>query len=383
MLLSFVAFALSASIAAAEPPTPIELVDLFERSCTEQTQSIHLKIDLVCSVCQFSIPGGEFSQETVILHQIWFVNRTVNRWRIMEQRDSNRPPVSADKHVRVTADPNNWLVDASHVSHNNSWHVLARTKADAGEWAMAPLTLNTACFMFGYVAMDNQQPLAQVLRASQLSILPDDRVGGRPCKVLESHGPYGDRKIWFDPELGFQIRKYEDIRSGNQFSNKRTIASSDGSSKGDFFPKLQLERLKLTYDEIEYKEIGGAYFLTGFTATKTYEYPDNAQMVIKDICRISDIDPNPSFSAKDFAVELDIPNGTPVKVLDVRGITHEWQNGEIVRVYSKPKYEARPRIAAGANPIWTGRMVFIAVNIALCFILGGYLLWRRLRGATQ
>jgi hypothetical protein len=232
--------------------------------------------------------------------------------------------------------------------------------------------------LFGYMAADADLPLFEVLRSSRLTLEGDSTVEGHQCKVLKSIGKFGTRLLWLDPEFDYQIVKMEITRQGHDRTNGLEISSLDGSNNdGVTLPKLPLQRMVTVVDDVKFKKIDHRHVMSHFISTLTFYYSDAIHVAFKTVFDLSDISITPSFSDKDFAISLEIPNSTPVSVENSPGILHQWRNGEIVSVFNPKFTKGIWEFATdGQRRISWGR-VFLYLNAIIIVVLTVFMILKR------
>jgi hypothetical protein len=248
------------------------LVDRLERAF-ELPSRLEARLTVASFKRPFNPAGGASSKEIPIMNGNSLVRRDKERWMI-ELRNVRRSRADAQPSVQAV---NLVFPDATNSSRiyvqndyldtgaanadrsgDASWIVTARRDPNLGPKLPAPLYLEEAGIVFGYMAADATLPLVQILRDSELSLEGDEPVGDRRCKVLTSVGRFGTRRLWLDPARDYHVLKITITRMGDDYIGERRVASFDGSrNNGISLPKLPLERIVTILDNVSLKKVGG------------------------------------------------------------------------------------------------------------------------------
>jgi hypothetical protein len=208
-----------------------------------------------------------------------------------------------------------------------------------------------------------------------------DVINGKNCFLLSGKVGGVDVKIWIDCEKHFiwqiLLLRGENNSVSTQYSSRQYIVNNvqmigdiivpQSMSVVEKFPSGQTQPPPEIKEQVikQIKEHGGTLVLP--------ERKMSTQIVFKDISLKAKISEDKLFS------KTNIPNGTPVIMLDAPQIQYVWMDGEIV-----PKTdEVALRILQGDHKFIPGpkesRFWFMALGLILFFLGGGLKLYSMLK----
>ena len=178
-------------------------------------------------------------------------------------------------------------------------------------------------------------PVWQILEESKGLTLRDkmEDVGGASCYVLEAQTPYGKYTVWLDPKCGYLWRRATVHKEGSDLQWGKPI--SDNQSTEDDpempYPMTGVASYDLEIRDVDIQERDGHFVIAGATEAYAEKHVTGEVVLETRTSKLLDIDFSPDFEALG-TFDMKIPDGTPVRHLDVRDHKTKfvWRNGEPV-----------------------------------------------------
>jgi hypothetical protein len=193
--------------------------------------------------------------------------------------------------------------------------------------------------VLGYMEGDSDRPLWEVLKGTPDVQLRDamEMVDGHETYVLESKTHHGHYIAWFDPNCGFNLRRFVVRRSGTDLLNGKPVNSPPAPRTlppgvKPSQPHGTVIEHVFTFDSVNLRNIDGIFLPDGGKITHYRKYSNGEEMVRRSTFRILEIDFNPDFEKVEDAFVPDIPNGT--RVFDTnfpnQHPLYVWNDGKLV-----------------------------------------------------
>ena len=193
-----------------------------------------------------------------------------------------------------------------------------------GHWRRAVSILGVAGaavlgYMEGDSRGDSRTPLWEVLKGTPDVQLRDamEVVDGHETYVLESKTHHGHYIAWFDPNCGFNLRRFVVRRSGTDLLNGKPVNSPPAPIRlppgvRPSQPHGTVIEHVFTFDSVNLRNIDGFFLPDEGKSTVYRKYSNGEEMIKRSTFRILEIDLNPDFENMEDAFVPDIPNGTRV-----------------------------------------------------------------------
>ncbi|MBN2181915.1 MAG: hypothetical protein JW715_08360 [Sedimentisphaerales bacterium] len=161
----------------------------------------------------------------------------------------------------------------------------------------------------------SEEGFVDLLRNSSDLIVKEqkEKIDDHECYVLEGTTEKGHVRVWIDPNTGFNIRKI--IINKKEDTNISEVVIDD----------IQIQQVE---------DIWLPMSVSSNMVTKDSE--GNILNEVKTTYKRTQIEFNPDFEKLGAFKMGNIPNGTPIKDFDYRGLLYEWQNGKIVPINIEP-----------------------------------------------
>ena len=179
----------------------------------------------------------------------------------------------------------------------------------------------------GYFSSD-LEPVSAILGVAEDVRLRNrkEKIRGVECYVVEANTGNGDYTVWFDPEHGYNIRRAEVHKRG------------DDTWYGKPLSRPPAKRTEFTFEleNVECQEIGGHWIPVRAEWETTTKYESGRRQAAKHIYKLDNLDTSPDF--EDIgAFAPDVRNGTKTIIEGENpAIPLYWQDGE-----------ARPKVPGG------------------------------------
>jgi hypothetical protein len=193
--------------------------------------------------------------------------------------------------------------------------------------------------VLGYMEGDSFTPLWEVLKGTTDVQLRDamEVVDGHETYVLESKTHHGHYIAWFDPNCGFNLRRFVVRRSGTDLLNGKPVNSPPApirlppGAKPSQPHGTVIEHV-FTFDSVNLRNVDGFFLPDGGKATVYRKYSNGEEMIQRNTFRILEIDFNPDFEKIEDAFVPGIPNGTRVFDMDFpnQHPLYVWNDGKLV-----------------------------------------------------
>jgi hypothetical protein len=237
--------------------------------------------------------------------------------------------------------------------------------------------LYNSAFAFGYLVIDYNVSIADILRKSQCMVRSATH-DGRPAVLLEGTGRYGSRKLWLDPARGYLPLRIEARKGPADLLGDKPVSMTTGGGR---FPEGNMTEVLLTVDNVRHEEIEGRHILAAFRQTITYKFTGNKTFVWTSEHELRDVDLSPDFDAPGaFLVSTEIPNGTPVYIDEAPNIPYRWADGRAVKGIDRRVVEATQNATFGDDtPSGTVAIALLSIVgiAAVCVAIGIALMRRR------
>jgi hypothetical protein len=193
--------------------------------------------------------------------------------------------------------------------------------------------------VLGYMEGDSYTPLWEVLKGTPDMQLRDamEVVDGHETYVLESKTNHGHYIAWFDPNCGFNLRRFIVRRSGTDLLNGKPVNSPPAPIRlppgvKPSQPHGTVIEHVFTFDSVNFRNIDGFFLPDEGKCTIYRKYSNGEEMTHRNTFRILEIDFNPDFENIENAFVPDIPNGTRVFDTDFpnQPPQYVWKYGKLV-----------------------------------------------------
>jgi hypothetical protein len=210
---------------------------------------------------------------------------------------------------------------------------------DHWDRAISILGMTGTAMLVGYMEGDSDTPLWEVLKGTPDVQLRDamEVVDGHKTYVLESKTNHGHYIAWFDPNCGFNLRRFVVRRRGTDLLDGKPVNSPSppimlppGVKPSQ--PHGTVIEHVFTFDSVNFRKIDG-FFLPDEGKTTMYrKYSNGEDMIHRKTFRILEIDFNPDFEKIEDAFVPDIPNGTRIFDTDFpnQPPRYVWKYGKLV-----------------------------------------------------
>jgi hypothetical protein len=243
------------------------------------------------------------------------------------------------------------------------------------------LTTGYFTLLFGFVPGNGKTPFLDVLRQSTLSVHSDATLG-EPTWRLESHGPYGKARIWFDPAWGMQVRRFAFEKSGADLLNAKKVSDLPEAKPNSFGPGGRVQRFERTLDVTRMERAGDVYFPADCVIKTATEYAGGKRTAVRYAMHIDQFRPGGVFADDAFAITTPIPDGFRVQVRDRPNIEFEWRGGQIAKVVNAAtERNLSSSRFAGTSFFPIGYFILFAVALLAAIGVGGFA-YRRWRADT-
>ena len=191
-------------------------------------------------------------------------------------------------------------------------------------------------FIRGYLPSDTDRIDTILRKANTISVRDGmENIGGSDCYVIEADTKHGRYKVWIDPSHGYHITKATAKRGAGNVVAPRNYKLSGSETR---FFLLENVRFKKVDDVWVPMELDVAYGSTYYD-----NYFDNSKIHHKVI----DVILNPDHDALGSFIPDDIPDGARVYLnnfnLKARKGKYTWQDGKVVNEKGRVVFDSKSK----------------------------------------
>jgi hypothetical protein len=226
-------------------------------------------------------------------------------------------------------------------------------------------------------------PLAQRLanEVRNLRRLPNERVSGLDCHVIEGETRYGEFRVWVAPERQFRQVRWRVVLRPHHFV--RDMQRDMSVREWEYATDQGMVKVETWVDEVEVKEfttLGGTLIPSAGTCRHLVRGPGGILLWQgEDTMRRSDIKLLTKRAEVEQAFVVELPDGMHVNNMDdPSGVQYVWRGGRVVRGHTQ--------FSGAARGHWQPRSVWVYVCWAVLALgLAGILLraWALRRRAAR
>lgn len=170
--------------------------------------------------------------------------------------------------------------------------------------------------------------ISKVIRSLSFQV-HSDNIDGIPVKVLIGKSPKLELSLWLDPNCRLALRKLVVKRpnipiNGVQFAEYLYKVEKLEEKGGHFFP------LKFHIETMTPGGVPSPYLPAKVPGLNpiTPEHIESRRTVAN--VEVKKVEVSPHWEAKDFSIQMSIPNGTRVLMVDAQRLTYVWVDGTVV-----------------------------------------------------
>ncbi len=194
---------------------------------------------------------------------------------------------------------------------------------------------NYGGFLDGYFnASDNRRLIEIVLESPSIRYLRAETVGGDACDVVGTETPYGRVTFWLASNRGHSVRKMEyHKKAGDLLASGRPMSMPRQEADEN---EPRLDTFSMILEEVEVKNLEGAWVAVGGKLTQVDRYSDGAEYLDVFTCTRDRIELTPAFDGTD-AFKIDLANGATIANWDEpksSGLRHIWRDGDVVLAHA-------------------------------------------------
>lgn len=375
-----VGFPLAVSAFSAEPPKPNLPLPAQLMASVEQQYALLKGVRFSCSASTYLSVGG--AEDLAKTEEV-----SVNFDRVGKRIRALRDPAlqgSADKganpvHVEQIALRNKYVNLTEDRKKGAIENLASKAKVSEEDWEQF------ACQSFysivlGYVPFEQGGGyLPDVLRGMTATARPDS-IGAIPVAVLEGKSEGCELTLWLDPAIHYQARR---------IAFQRDPATVKAGAVERFAYEVQTFENVKGYPfpvafEIRTTKAGGVLqspFVKSKLAVSAGASLPQRSLVTK--VRVKDVDLNPDFTALDFALKRQVPNGTRVFMEDAQHLAFVWEDGEIVPSTDPRMVQPLQDLGFTMDPGSTRFWFFLAQAVLLAALVPLVVFWRLRRERTK
>jgi hypothetical protein len=165
------------------------------------------------------------------------------------------------------------------------------------------------------------EPLPVILaRASEVKVRENkELIGSSECYVIDARGQDGKYTVWIDPEHGYNVIQAEVTKTGNDYVYGTQMGNVTTMPITGF--KFSIKNVHLEQIKEHWIPMEGDFFIEtsqGDSVSRTKRHHKRTSVEL-----------NPDFE-KLGAFVPNIPNGTPILIMEAPGIHYTWQDGKPV-----------------------------------------------------